>query len=309
MRISLEEARLRLVHGEVVAVPTETVYGLAASLDNPAAINQIYSLKGRPCQNPLIIHVANIGQIQEFVVSMPDDLKLLADEFWPGPLTVILPINPELIPAAARANLPTAAFRIPAHSLTLALLEWVGPLVMPSANLSGKPSATCREHVESDFGHHFPVLDGGKCEKGVESTILYQKEGQWQIVRVGALSPEKLTPFLGYSPAIANAHTDHAPVCPGQLFRHYAPKARLLLNESPYLYKGAVLGFSDRIYSGAKQVITLGPLTDANKVAENLYSALRQLDDDQIAEVCVDMGFPDYGLWITIAERLTRAAS
>ncbi len=308
MRISLEQARRKILKGEVVGIPTETVYGLAASLNNPSAIDQIFSLKGRPATNPLIIHIAQVTQLRDYAISMPGDITRLTQAFWPGPLTIVLPAKQEVVPTKARAGLSTAAFRMPAHSLTLALIEWLGPLVMPSANLSGKPSATSREHVEADFGENFPVLDGGKCQKGVESTILHYENRTWHIVRLGALAPEAFLPVLGYAPEIVESHSNDGILCPGQHLRHYAPQAKLLLDQPLQKYAGVVIGFSDRVYPAASKVLVLGPSTDAVKCAENLFGVLRQLDVEQIGEAAVDLGFPDHGLWITIAERLMRAA-
>src|SRR5262245_4612508 len=142
MHISLEEAASALKSGLVVAVPTETVYGLAASIDFPDAIEDIFRLKGRPSNNPLIVHVASAKEIAFYVTQQPPQFLKLASAFWPGPLTVVLPVDQVRIPSVARAGLPTAAFRVPNHPLTRELLEITGPLVMPSANLSGKPSAT-----------------------------------------------------------------------------------------------------------------------------------------------------------------------
>lgn len=308
MRISLAKAYQLLMSGHVVSVPTETVYGLAASIERPGAINEIFSLKGRPSNNPLIIHVANVSQILPFVHSFPHDFSELTDAFWPGPLTLILPTKPDSVPFQACAGLPTAAFRVPNHSLTLALLEWVGPFVMPSANLSGKPSATRREHVETDFGQQFPVVDGGCCEHGLESTILQWNVNRWQIVRLGAISSDQFGPVIGYEPEVVSGNKLQNPVCPGQLYRHYAPKAKLELCLDCGNSKGVVLGFSERQYSKATKVFILGDMLVPETVAENLYSRLRQLDDEGVEAACVDMDFPKNGLWETIRERLVKAS-
>jgi len=308
MQISLSKAYQLLMSGQVVAVPTETVYGLAASIERPAAIDQIFTLKGRPSNNPLIIHIAKTEQILAYTHSFPKDFMNLAKTFWPGPLTMILPIDPASVPVRACAGLPTAAFRIPHHSLTLALLEWVGPLVMPSANLSGKPSATRREHVEADFGKEFPVVDGGVCGHGVESTIIHYSEKCWQIARLGAIPAEAFESVLGYIPEKVNGDRGTHPICPGQLYRHYAPKARLNLCSDWEQCQGIVLGFSERHYTKARRVLTMGTISCPEQVAESLYALLRQLDVEGIEEACVDLDFPRNGLWATIAERLSKAA-
>lgn len=311
MRVDLSTAASLINSGNVIAVPTETVYGLAASIKDQEAVQNIFELKGRPLVNPLIIHVADLETVYSYAITIPPQFEELAAVFWPGPLTMILPINPALVPSIVRAGLPTAAFRIPSMPVTRELLKLTGPLVMPSANKSGKPSSTCIEHVENDFGKKFPVLEGLKSEQGVESTILIYEEGVWHIARLGALSQEQLTNVLGYSPAIiSNQSHSIVPVCPGQLFRHYAPRARLVLREEsiPSEEIACIIGFKERDYPFNKPVLILGSLESPEEVAQNLYAILRQLDLDQIESAWIDMSFPHTGLWVTIRERLTRAA-
>lgn len=309
MRINLEKAAKLLKSGSIIAVPTETVYGLAAALNQTEAIQEIFSLKKRPPQNPLIIHVSEKEDIYTYIKEKPTQFDELAEMFWPGPLTLILPIEPSLIPPMARAHLPTAGFRIPKHPLAKELLKQTGPLVMPSANLSGKPSATTASHVEEDFGLDFPVLDGGKCENGLESTILAYLDGKWVILRMGAIAAEEFKNILGYLPQVKRKENGEKPICPGQLFRHYAPKAKLFLgNQAKQSEAGFILGFKERTYSKEKRVIILGSLFNAKEVAENLYDALRQLDLEQAQTAWIDTDFPQEGLWMTISERLQRAS-
>jgi L-threonylcarbamoyladenylate synthase len=309
MRISLEETAERLKQGEVVAVPTETVYGLAASIAHPKAIGQIFSLKKRPANNPLIVHVSQANSIPSYTLELPYQFDQLAHAFWPGPLTVVLPADCTKIPLAARGGLSTAAFRVPSHPLTLKLLELTGPLVMPSANLSGRPSATTSEHVEQDFGPEFPILEGGACTKGVESTVLCFSGDCWQVIRLGALPAEIFSSVLGYIPPNGKKRQGEAPLCPGQQYRHYAPKAALFLSENIHKdTRTAILGFSDRIYPAACRVFVMGNSTDPEDVTEKLYAALRTLDAEGIHAATVDMDFPRSGLWETVHERLQRAA-
>ncbi len=310
MRISVVEAQHLLEKGEVVAVPTETVYGLAGLLGHSQAIERIYALKGRPANNPLIIHAASFPQVVPYVSLMPMQADALAEAFWPGPITLVFPIRQEAIPVNARAGLPTAAFRVPQHPAALDLLHRCGPLVMPSANLSGRPSATAPDHVEADFGQDFPVLDGGACRKGLESTILLFRDGQWEIIRLGALEPDAFKKVLGYAPRVAAAPKNgESPLCPGQMYRHYAPKARLVLLEKiPPDLKGTILGFQDVPYPSACRVLEMGSLDSPESVAENLYGALRQLDAQGVAAAYVDIRFPREGLWLTIAERIIKAS-
>lgn len=308
MRISFDEACRRLKVGDVVGIPTETVYGLAAALNQEAAIEKIFSLKGRPPKNPLIIHLPHPNDLHHFASELTYDVEKLAKAFWPGPLTLVFPIDKQTIPERARAGLPTAAFRIPNHPLTLKVLESTGPLVMPSANLSGRPSATNPEHVETDFGLDFPVLDGGTCKHGLESTILYFAEDHWQIIRLGAIPAESFEPILGYLPDVSiNGST--TPLCPGQLYKHYSPKARLILNKNAVNSSEIVIGFSNRTYPLAKRVFVLGHSSSPEQAAANLYSVLRQLDSEGIEEANIDIVIPQNGLWNTILERLSKAAA
>lgn len=322
MRISLQQTISKLKQGEVVAVPTETVYGLAAPLSNLEAIEQVFALKGRPSSNPLIIHVSDVEQILRHVTQVPPAFDQLAQACWPGPLTMILPIHSSLVPSKVRAGLETAGFRIPHHPLTLQLLKETGPLVMPSANLSGFPSATRPAHVEEDFGQAFPVLDGGASKRGVESTIIAYLKEEWVILRLGSLSPDFFQPVLGYCPRVIHKLTEDKPLCPGQLFRHYAPNAKLILGKQEKKEENQetgeagealgdvsfILGFQERTYPKGKRVLAMGSLFDPQGVAENLYHILRQLDQEKAVVAWVDMDFPREGLWLTIAERLERAA-
>jgi len=311
MHVSLSEAVALLKSGKVVAVPTETVYGLAACLNCPEAIAKIFSLKGRPENNPLIVHMASPEKIKDYVSFLPPAFELLSKAFWPGPLTLVLSAIEDTIPEIARAGLPTVAFRIPSHPVARQLLEQTGPLVMPSANLSGKPSATCAEHVEVDFGIDLPVLDGGACHKGLESTILYWKANEWIIVRLGALAPEDFGSVLGYTPKVVVKREEaEAPLCPGQLYRHYAPKAQLVLTTVISSDgKDVIIGFSDRKYPGGCRVFSLGDSSVPEQAAQRLYAVLRQLDLEGIDKAIVDINIPNTGLWLTLKERLLKAAS
>lgn len=304
MRISLQEAASLLNLGDVVAIPTETVYGLAARFDLPESVEKIFKIKNRPRQNPLIMHLDSCEKIFPFMPKEPPHFSSLANEFWPGPLTLVVPIDPQMIPEVVRAGLPTQAFRIPSHHLTQELLRLTGPLVAPSANLSGRPSSSLPEHVESDFGAVFPVLDGGACQKGVESSILIFDGEKWVLGRLGAIPSEAFGSILGYVPALSIC--DKA-VCPGQFFRHYAPKAKLHLEKN---LEGAkcIIGFSDRNYPMSSQKILWGASNDPEGVLFRLYDTLRKVDLEGIEEVWVDCDIPDEGLWSTLIERLKKAA-
>lgn len=310
MRITLEHAAELLLQGHVVAVPTETVYGLAASIHHPHAIEQIFSLKGRPSSNPLIVHVCDVQTVKQCASDLPSSFASLTQAFWPGPMTLVLKANTDQVPSIVRAGLPTAAFRFPQHPVAQRLIALTGPLVMPSANLSGSPSATAARHVESDFGLSFPVLEGNNAYVGVESTILVYLDGLWQIIRQGALPPAAFEPVLGYLPAVRAHEGTAAPLCPGQLFRHYAPKTHLRLDlECSKAQNSTILGYSDRIYHPSNQVISLGSSSDPHQIAESLYAALRLLDERCVEAALVDIDLPHYGLYSTLHERLAKAAA
>jgi L-threonylcarbamoyladenylate synthase len=304
-RISQSVAIQKLKTGEVVAIPTETVYGLAASIKHPKAVERIFALKNRPLDNPLIIHIAAKEQMTPFVGHLPPGFDQLTHRFWPGSLTIVLPVEEQKIPSLVRAGLPTAAFRWPEHPLTQAIIKQTGPLVMPSANLSGKPSGTCFEHIEEDFGSHFPILDGGRCERGVESTVI-RFDGCWEIIRLGCLSGEMLREVLGYMPPVAKKGVK--PVAPGQMYKHYAPNAKLHL-KGHFEKDRIVVGFQNRLYPLAKKVFTFGHIENPLEVMQNLYRILRDLDREGVQEAFVDMDIPEEGLWCTIRERLQRAAN
>lgn len=304
MEVTFTQALDLLKRGHVVAIPTETVYGLAASLEHPHAIEEIYRLKKRPSNNPLIIHIHDIHQISQFCDGLPPLFNELAINFWPGPLSLVIPIKMDKIPSTARAGLPTAAFRIPSHPITREIIRQSTPLVMPSANLSGRPSATHASHLREDFGVSLPYLDGGVCDKGVESTILVYKDSQWQLGRLGAIPLSKLENLLGYS--IKQLGDMSKPLCPGQHYRHYSPKAVLKMTKKiPNTTEGVILGFSDRVYP--MRAIYLSHSQNGDEAAHQLYAALRQLDAENIEEAWIDGNFPTDGLWETVYERLIRA--
>lgn len=307
MRLSLKKAIALIKQEEVVAVPTETVYGLAGSIRSQKALEKIFALKQRPSNNPLITHLSSADEILVFVKELPPGFDALAKAFWPGPLTLVVPVIEEALPTIVRAGLKTAAFRVPQNLLAMGLIQMAGPIVMPSANLSGRPSSTEPSHVESDFGEEFPVLDGGVCLKGVESTVLIFQADQWHIGRLGAISPEMIGEILGYLP-ITPKLSKKQPLCPGQLYRHYAPSATLYLEKEQINESACIIGFHERTYPNHRPLILLGSLNKPEEVAQNLYKALRELDEQAIKSAWIDMDFPKEGLWNTIRERILKAA-
>lgn len=306
MIVSIDEAVKILESGGNVAVPTETVYGLAALYDKPKAIESIFTLKGRPRENPLIIHAADIAFIESKATQLPESFYALAEAFWPGPMALAVEVKQGSVLELVTASLPKACFRIPDHPLALDVIVKAGPLVMPSANLSGKPSPTDPFSVMEDLGSAFPVLDGGSCLKGLESTILIFEEGVWHLGRLGSLPLEEIELVLGYAPIQKSGGIK--PLCPGQMWRHYAPKARLITSKTIPDDFDAIIGFDERKYPSAKPFFSLGSLETPSMAASRFYSHLRELDRKEIKSAWIDVDFPDMGLFRTLKERILKAS-
>jgi L-threonylcarbamoyladenylate synthase len=300
MIVKLDEAVKLLKNHEVVAVPSETVYGLAGSISSPTAIRKIFTLKGRPAINPLIVHFSTLNEVLEYVILDPKLLCYL-ERMWPGPLTIVAPLKKPL-DTAITAGLKTLAVRIPRHPVFLELIRQAGPLAAPSANRSGLPSATRVWHIEKDYNGLVPIVEGDPPTHGLESTILIQKEGHLEIGRLGATSIDLLREDL---PIFESKTPLEAPTCPGQLFRHYSPACFLSSQLSETTE--ALVGFIDVEYHSPLPLYSLGSIKDPIEIAQNLYEILRLLDQDQIKEAFVDLDFPSYGLYAPIKERLSRA--
>ena len=224
----INEIAAYLKKGEPVGMPTETVYGLAAPIFDPIAVQKIFSLKGRPQDNPLIAHVSSLSMVETIAKNIPPSFWLLAERFWPGPLTLVLS-KKECVPAIVSAGQSTIAVRMPSHPLALQLIDLVGsPLVAPSANISGRPSPTCAAHVLEDF--QIPVLDGGECQIGIESTILSLVSETAILLRPGSVTKEQIEAVLGVRVALPGIG---GPIlAPGMKYRHYAPNALLHIVDS-----------------------------------------------------------------------------
>lgn len=192
MLISFEEALTLLNSEDVVALPTETVYGLAVKYDSQKGIEKLYSMKGRPETKPLTVNLYQSEDLKKFLKTTPPGLEKLMKHFWPGPLTIVLEVKEDLILPIVRSGGSTCGFRIPDHELTRKLIQAVGPIVLPSANLSGMPAAVNREQIEKDLGEKIPILDGAPCRLGIASTVIVFDKGEWKILREGALSKKEL---------------------------------------------------------------------------------------------------------------------
>jgi len=301
----VNKAAAILSAGGLVAFPTETVYGLGADARNGHAVASVYAAKGRPGFNPLIVHVADLKAAKRYAIF--NDLALsLAARFWPGPLTLVLPLTENHgLSELVTAGLDSVAIRIPQHPVAQALLNaFNGPLAAPSANPSGRISPTQAAHVVADMnGKIDAVLDGGNCVIGVESTILKITGSKVSLLRAGGVSVERISNVLGQD--IATPSDPKLPQSPGQLKSHYAPKAHVRLNVDIVKGHEVLLGFGPDCKDAA---LNLSPTGDLVEAAANLFSYLRKMDamaQDGIAISPIPMS----GLGLAINDRLKRAAA
>ena len=299
-----------LERGELVAFPTETVYGLGADAANDAAVSKIYAAKERPATNPLIAHVADVAAA-EALIDMPEPARRLAATFWPGPLTIVAQAKADApVSAIARAGLPTLAVRVPAHPVAQALLQaFGGPVVAPSANISGRLSPTEAEHVaESPLSQHVAlILDGGECDVGLESTIVgFDEMGAAMLLRPGGIAAEEIERVLG-APLKRPAPAPERPIAPGQLSSHYAPRAKLRLNVERPQPGEMYLGFGPEAPYDVPG-LNLSPSGDLKEAAQNLYAYLHILDATGVESIAV-APIPEQGLGEAINDRLRRAAA
>ena len=297
---NLEQFAALLRAGEVVAFPTETVYGLGADATNSDAVLKIYETKGRPRFNPLIVHVADLAMARRYVEFPPLAERLAT--LWPGPLTLVLPKRSAAgLSDLVTAGLDTVGIRIPDHPLALALIRAAGrPLAAPSANPSGKLSPTTAAQVRRAFHDRVPVLDGGACRSGVESTILAVSGDTITQLRAGALPRDRIEALLGHP--IPTAEEGGLIAAPGMLASHYAPNARLRLNATSPEPGEAYLAFGP-----GDGTMNLSPAGDLREAARNLFAMLHELDAraDRIAVAPI----PHHGLGEAINDRLKRAAA
>ena len=292
-------------------MPTETVYGLAADAANPAAVGRIYLAKGRPRFNPLIVHVASLAAAMRHV-RFNADAEKLAEAFWPGPLTLVLPLRPDAgIADLVTAGLDTLAVRVPAHPVAQALLSASArPLAAPSANRSGHVSPTTAAHVVDDLGDQVSViLDAGPTPVGLESTIVGLAGETPVLLRAGGLARGPIEAVLGRPLAVAGP-TGEAPAAPGMLASHYAPAAAVRLDATEVREGEGLLAFGPHLPDGADKAVAtvnLSPSGDLAEAAANFFAALRELDR-QAGTIAV-VPIPDDGLGEAINDRLRRAAA
>ncbi|MCM3664622.1 L-threonylcarbamoyladenylate synthase [Mesobacillus subterraneus] len=320
----IKEAAQNLKKNEVIAFPTETVYGLGGNAKSDEAVLKIFEAKGRPGDNPLIIHISDRKQIQSFVKAIPEKAILLMDAFWPGPLTIILENKSGVLSEKATAGLSTVGVRMPDHPVALALIEASGlPLAAPSANLSGKPSPTTAAHVAEDLtGRIAGIVDGGATGVGLESTVVDCTVEIPVILRPGGVTKEQLEEVVGevsVDPALKDS--DQTPKSPGMKYRHYAPNApfylvkgtkeqiQQMVNEkrNGRLKVGVMTTKENKNFYDADVVIATGEREKLETVAESLYDTLRAFNQENL-DIIFGEVFPEQGVGQAIMNRLTKAS-
>ena len=312
------QAAAHIRAGELVAFPTETVYGLGADASNDAAVDKIFTAKGRPADHPLIVHIASAAQVLEYASSVPPFAQALIAAFWPGPLTVILPRKPGVATAAAGGQ-NSIGLRCPAHPLALEFLKACNTGVAgPSANKFGRVSPTTAQHVMQEFGDALMVLDGGPCTVGIESSIIDCTRSQPVLLRPGVLTREQLSNACGQTVLSADEATNDAPRAPGTLASHYAPNAKVRLMDAKAIQTALDLLGADAAHIAvyARSIVRIkstGVLyrrmpDDALAAAEQLFAVLRDFDAQGVKLIWIEpvTNAPE---WDGVRDRLARAAS
>lgn len=312
-----------LKNGGVVGIPTETVYGLAANALDESAVSKIFKAKGRPQDNPLIVHIADIDELYPLVKEVPKEALLLAQRFWPGPLTIILPRS-ELVPKSVSAGLDTVAVRMPSHPIARAIIKSAGvPLAAPSANLSGKPSPTTAQHVLNDMdGRIDAIADGGCSSVGLESTVVTLCTSPAKLLRPGKVTPDELAEVLGEieidNAVLSELEQGITPSSPGMKYKHYSPNANVTIvrgeldkfcdfvsqNKSQDVLAICFDGEEDKIPA---KCLCFGKQDDTSQQAHLLFDALRKVDELGASTVFVRCPSSD-GVGLAVMNRLLRAA-
>lgn len=309
----IDHAEQLLHEGRLVAIPTETVYGLAGNGLSTTAVSKIYRVKNRPFFDPMIIHTDSLEKLEGLITKIPDGMRQLAETFWPGPLTILVE-KTEKIPDLVTSGLSKVAIRIPNHPLTLELLKRLEfPLAAPSANPFGYISPTTAKHVEDQLGDMIPyILDGGKCAVGLESTIIDFIDGEPTILRKGGIPIELIEKELGVN--VKSKTSSSRPSAPGMLHSHYAPKAPLVLEKIENVLlkispeKIGFLGFTKKhLEIPSKNQFILSSQGDLTEAAQNFFDFLRKLDRQNLSVIVAEF-LPEVGLGRAINDKLRRAA-
>lgn len=310
---SIQDAKTLLEKDEIVAIPTETVYGLAGNIFSETAIQKIFETKKRPSYNPLIVHIDSIEKLDQIVSEIPDKAKVLATAFWPGSLTLVLNKR-NTVPDSITAGKNTVAVRVPNHPMTLALLQSLDfPLAAPSANPFGSISPTSAQHVAEYFESSVKmVLDGGTCANGIESTIVGFEKEEAILYRLGAISVEDIESLIG--PLKRQTQNDISPKAPGMLSRHYAPRTKIILTtdlplciEQNQNSKVGVISFTKSdLPSTISAIEILSEKGNLKEASKNLYAAMHRLDKLNL-DFIIATYFPENDLGNSINDRLLRA--
>ncbi len=322
----IKKAAEILQKGGLVGMPTETVYGLSANALNPQAVANIFKAKGRPMDNPLIVHISDFKQIDEFSLAeeIPEKAKILANKFWPGPLTIIVKKG-KAIPDEVSAGLDTVAIRLPSHKTARALISQANlPLAAPSANLSGSPSPTSAQHVYNDLnGKIDAIIDGGISDVGLESTVITLAENPPRLLRPGGITKEQLEDAIGtiiVDNAVLNKLEDNAKAAsPGMKYKHYAPKANVVLLKASdktfyeFINKNsnhntAVICYNEDAQHINAKAFLLGDKKDLESQAHNLFDILREIDTDETITKVYARCPKTEGVGMAVYNRLIRAA-
>ena len=317
-KATVEQAAKRIRAGDLVAFPTETVYGQGADASNDAAVAKIFAAKGRPADHPLIVHIASAAQVSDYASSVPPFAQALIKAFWPGPLTVILPRKPGVATAAAGGQ-NSIGLRCPAHPLALEFLKLCNTGVAgPSANKFGRVSPTTARHVAQEFGDSLIVLDGGPCKVGIESSIVDCTRSQPVLLRPGVLTREQLSAACGQPVLSADEQPDAAPRAPGTLESHYAPNAKVRLMQAGAIQTALDLLGADAAHIAvyARSIVRIQSAKvlyrrmpdDALATAEQMFAVLRDFDAQGVKLIWIEP-VPGAADWDGVRDRLARAAA
>lgn len=323
----IQKAKNLLTSGDVVAFPTETVYGIGANVFDISAIKKVFEVKKRPQENPLIAHISSPEMLTTLVTEVSPMNQILIDSFWPGPLSIVFPKRPE-VPSIVTAGLDTIVVRFPAHPIAQALITECGfPLAAPSVNPSGKPSSTHQQHVIDYFQEKIFVIEGNFSDIGLESTVISTLDGTPTILRQGAITKEELEHVLGQEVMIAKHTEDAKTTSPGMKFKHYSPRAPIEViplskteeidqtirdKAFDHLSNGKKVGAlvsQETRFSLPPQVVSfsLGPRNNFSTISARLYDGLHGFDLTDVDIILVE-SFPEEGLGATIMDRIQRAA-
>jgi len=303
---SIEIAAKYIQEGKLVAFPTETVYGLGANALDPLAVAKIFELKERPSFDPLIIHIANIHQLEKLVSGTDERVYRLADKFWPGPLTIVLPKS-SIVPDIVTSGLPTVGIRMPGNEIALELIcKSDCPIAAPSANKFGRISPTTAAHVKKQLPNVDFVLDGGKTAVGIESTIIKLTEHGFQILRNGIITQEELETIVPFD---RNTKIEKLSA-PGMLKSHYSPRKKFLIADASLkidMSKAGLISFSGELECGYRKVIRVSEKKDMKDYAVNIFEAMHTFEDDSEIEIIIAEPVPENGIGKAIMDKLRKA--